>query len=83
MSLFDYLKLNNIKLYKLNQKKNNWPFKRPVTNAHQTTRDEIAHFCEHEGIFIRFTQAGAAWHAHLPSALKPWWLYLSPQKKLW
>ena len=48
---------------------------------HQTIRDEIAHFCEHDGICISFTQARTTWHALAPCALKPWWLFLNPLRQ--
>ena len=40
-----------------------------------------AHFCEHDGICINFTQARTTWHALAPCALKPWWLFLNPLRK--
>jgi hypothetical protein len=40
-------------------------------------RKRVAHFCEHHGICIEFTQARKTWHALAPSAVKPWWLTLS------
>ncbi len=76
MSLFDRLKLKNLKLDELNQMINNLPF-----NKHHTDRNDVAHFCEHDGINIRFTRAKATWHAMAPCALKPWWLFLEPLKK--
>jgi hypothetical protein len=86
VSLFDYLKLDSLKqsstkLSKLNHRKNNWPFKYLVKTDHQTNRDEVAHFCEHDGIRIQFTRASTTWQAHAPCALKPWWLFLRPLKK--
>jgi hypothetical protein len=68
VSLIDNLKLDELKhvIYDL-------PF-----NNHQTNRNEVAHFCEHDGIFIRFTRARTTWHALAPCALKPWWLFLKP-----
>ena len=45
---------------------------------HQISRNDIAHFCEHDGICICFTQASTTWHALAPCALKPWWLFLNP-----
>ena len=60
----------------LNQVIYNLPFhKQPVS------RNEIAHFCEHDGIYIHFTQARTTWHALAPCALKPWWLFLKPLRK--
>ena len=50
-------------------------------NRHQTTRDDIAHFCEHDGIYISFTRARSTWHALAPCALKPWWLFLNPLRR--
>ena len=72
MSLFDKLKLEE-----LNKVIHDLSF-----NKHQSDRKEIAHFCEHDGISIRFTRARSAWHALAPCALKPWWLSLQPMKKL-
>ncbi|MCK5395573.1 MAG: hypothetical protein KAJ32_06255 [Gammaproteobacteria bacterium] len=71
MSLFDKLNLEE-----LNKVINDLPF-----NKHQTNRKEIAHFCEHDGISIRFTRARETWHALAPCALKPWWLSLKPIRK--
>ncbi len=71
MSLFDKLKLEE-----LNKVIRDLPF-----NKHQTNREEVAHFCEHDGICIRFTRAETTWHALAPSALKPWWLFLRPIRK--
>lgn len=68
MSLFDKLKLEE-----LNKVLNDLPF-----NKHQTNRDEIAHFCEHDGIHISFTRASSTWLAQTPCAFKPWWLSLQP-----
>jgi hypothetical protein len=45
-------------------------------------RDEIAHFCQHEGIRIRFTRARTTWHSLGPSAVKTWWLILEPLRRL-
>ena len=50
-------------------------------NRHQTNRSEVAHFCEHDGVSIRFTRARTTWHALAPCALKPWWLFLNPLLK--
>ena len=50
-------------------------------NKHQTNRENIAHFCEHDGICISFTRARSTWHALAPCALKPWWLFLEPLRK--
>ena len=57
----------------LNQILSDLPF-----NKHQASRKDIAHFCEHNGIFIRYTPARTTWHALAPCALKPWWLFLEP-----
>jgi len=40
-------------------------------------RDKTAHFCEHSGICIEFTQARKTWHALAPLAVRPWWLKLN------
>lgn len=50
-------------------------------NKPQLSRNEIAYFCEHDGIRINFTRARATWHALAPCALKPWWLFLQPLKR--
>ncbi|NOR42395.1 MAG: hypothetical protein GQ572_03595 [Gammaproteobacteria bacterium] len=71
MSLFDKLKLEEI-----SKVISDLSF-----NKHQTNRDEVAHFCEHDGIFIRFTRARETWHALAPCALKPWRLSLKPIRK--
>jgi len=71
VSLFDKFKLED-----LNKALSGLSF-----NKHQTNRDEVAYFCEHDGIFIRFTQAKTTWHALAPCALKPWWLSLKPIRK--
>jgi hypothetical protein len=47
-------------------------------NKHQASRNDIAHFCEHDGICINFTPVRSTWHALAPCALKPWWLFLQP-----
>lgn len=60
----------------LNQVLNDLPF-----NRYQMKRSEIAHFCEHDGICIRFTPARTTWLAQAPCAIKPWWLFLSPLRK--
>jgi hypothetical protein len=44
--------------------------------ANRAYRKKVAHFCEHNGIYIEFTQASSTWHALAPSALRPWWLKL-------
>ena len=67
MSLFDRLKLEE-----LNKVINDLP----SFNKLKTNRNEFAHFCEHDGIFIHFTRARATWRAQAPCALKPWWLSL-------
>ena len=71
MSLFDRLKLDE-----LNHVISNLTF-----NDRQTKQNDVAHFCEHDGIYIRFTRARTTWHALAPCALKPWWLFLKPLKK--
>jgi len=68
MSLFDKLKLDE-----LNKVIYDLPFNKPHTD-----RNEVAHFCEHDGVFIRFTRARSTWLALAPCALKPWWLFLEP-----
>ena len=50
-------------------------------NKHQMNRNDIAHFCEHDGICISFTRARASWHALAPCAVKPWWLFLAPLRR--
>ena len=45
-------------------------------------RDEVAHFCRHEGIRVYFTRARTTWHSLAPSAIKPWWMILEPIKTL-
>ena len=60
----------------LNQVIHDLPF-----NKHQPSRNDVAHFCEHDGIYIRFTRARTTWHALAPCALKPWWLFLEPLRK--
>jgi len=47
-------------------------------NKHQISRNDIAHFCEHDGICINFTPVRTTWHALAPCAIKPWWLFLQP-----
>ncbi len=46
--------------------------------AAEPGRDVIAHFCNHDGIRIKFTRARTTWHSLGPSAIKPWWLILEP-----
>jgi len=72
VSLFDKLKLEE-----LNKVIHDLSF-----NKHQSDRKELAHFCVHDGISIRFTRARSAWHALSPSTLKPWRMSLQPMKKL-
>lgn len=60
----------------LNQVIYDLPFKK-----HQVRRENIAHFCEHDGICISFTRARTTWHALAPCALKPWWLFLNPLRR--
>ena len=45
-------------------------------------RDEVAHFCRHEGIRVCFTRARTTWHSLAPSAIKPWWMILEPIRTL-
>ncbi|NOQ89382.1 MAG: hypothetical protein GQ549_00380 [Gammaproteobacteria bacterium] len=71
----------NLKLDKLNKVINDFPF-----HKHQTKQNNMAQFCEHDGISIYFTNAGTtqkrtAWHALAPCALKPWWLFLNPLRQ--
>ncbi len=47
-------------------------------NKHQPDRNEVAHFCEHRGIRIRFSRARTTWHVRAPRAIRPWWLFLEP-----
>ena len=75
MNLFIKLKLDD-----LNKVIKNLPF-----HKHQTKRNDMAQFCEHDGICIYFTNAGTTqkrttWHALVPCALKPWWLFLKPSR---
>ena len=69
-----------LKLDKLNKVFNDLPF-----HKQQTKQNNMAQFCEHDGICIYFTNAGptqkrTAWHALAPCALKPWWLFLKPSR---
>lgn len=48
--------------------------------ARKPGRDEVAHFCEHQGIKRIFTRARTTWQALTPSAVKPWWMILDPMK---
>jgi len=73
VSLLDKLKLEKFRLDELNQALRDLAF-----NKHQTSRNDIAHFCEHDGICINFTPVRTTWHALAPCALKPWWLFLQP-----
>ena len=41
-------------------------------------RDEIAHFCRHQGIRVWFSRTRTTWHSIGPSAIKPWWMILEP-----
>lgn len=41
-------------------------------------RDVLAHFCEHEGIRIRFNRARTTWQSVTPCALRPWLIVLEP-----
>ena len=45
-------------------------------------RDEVAHFCSHEGIRVRFSRTRTTWHSIGPSAIKPWWMILEPLRTL-
>ncbi|MGB5277262.1 MAG: hypothetical protein WBO73_15780 [Gammaproteobacteria bacterium] len=45
-------------------------------------RDDIAHFCRHDGIRIRFTRARTTWQSLGPSAVKPWAMTLEPLRAL-
>ncbi len=70
-----------LKLDKLNKVIDDLPF-----HKHQASRNDMAQFCEHDGICIYFTNAGStrrrtAWHALAPCALKPWWLFLNPLRR--
>jgi len=67
-----YIKL---RLDELKKVFNDLPF-----HKHQANRNNMAHFCEHDGICINFTQAKSTWHALAPCALKPWWLFLNPSR---
>ena len=60
----------------LNQILSDLPF-----NKHQASRKDVAHFCEHDGICIRYTRARTTWRALTPSAFKPWWIFLEPVVK--
>ena len=83
--------LARLKLVKLNQTKLNQSRLDSVTfnlpfNKQQTNRNDVAYFCEHDGICIKFTQAvltngRTSWRAIVPCALKPWWLFLKPLRK--
>lgn len=48
--------------------------------ARKPSRDEVAHFCEHDGIRLNFSRARTTWQALTPSAIKPWWMILDPMK---
>jgi hypothetical protein len=52
------------------------PFRADL-KASSAYRKKVAHFCEHNGICIEFTQARKTWHALAPLAVRPWWLTLS------
>lgn len=71
MSLFDKLKLQE-----LSQALRDLPFSKQPAD-----RQQLAHFCEHDGICIHFTPARTSWHALAPCALKPWWIFLQPIRK--
>ncbi len=68
--------INDIKLDEFEQAMHDLSF-----NQHQTTNSKVALFCEHDGIFIRFTRARTTWQALATCALKPWWLVLKPLRK--
>ena len=44
---------------------------------HPAEPGDPIHFCEHDGIRVRFTRALATWHAHTPCAFKRWWFSLA------
>jgi len=48
------------------------------SDKQQSNQNHVAHFCEHRDIRIFFTPARETWLAHIPSGIKPWWLFLSP-----
>jgi len=48
----------------------------------QPGRDEIAHFCRHEGIRIWFSRSRTTWRSIGPAAIKPWWMILEPFRTL-
>ena len=78
--------LAKLKLLKLNQSRSNTNYFDQPFNEQQRAQNNMAYFCEHDGICIRFTQAGfthakSSWHAITPCALKPWWLFLKPLQK--
>ncbi len=69
----------------LDQVINDLPFSRSFLEKltgkkHHPERESVAHFCEHYGIYIYFTRARTTWSARVPSAIKPWWLFLEPLK---
>ena len=41
-------------------------------------RDEVAHFCQHDGVRIWFSRTRTTWRSIGPSAIKPWWMILEP-----
>ena len=45
-------------------------------------RKDMAHFCQHDGIRVRFTRARTTWRSLGPSAVKPWWMILEPLRTL-
>lgn len=53
-------------------------FEMALTNRFD--RKSVAHFCEHDGIHIRFTRARSVWHAVAPLTIRPWWILLEPTK---
>jgi len=78
--------LAKLRLVKSNQNGLNTNYFNQSFNKQQTNQSGIAYFCEHDGICIKFTQAGlssakSSWQAITPCALKPWWLFLKPLQK--
>ncbi|VAW50666.1 hypothetical protein MNBD_GAMMA05-2594 [hydrothermal vent metagenome] len=78
--------LAKLKLVKLNQNGLNTNYFNRPFNQQQANQNKAAYFCEHDGICIKYTQAGfnnarSSWHAITPCALKPWWLFLKPLHK--
>jgi hypothetical protein len=46
----------------------------------QPGRTEIAHFCEHDNIRIRYIRARTTWQSLTPKSLRPWLMILEPLK---